>query len=612
MQQKNIQSTKPITSDLPIATSLDVNPSQEQSNQRTNVIFTALLQTTAVQKSYSDQTGKFPVQSFRGYNYVMILYDYDSNAILTKPIKTRQANKLTKAWTSLQERLQSNGYAPTLHILDNECSEELKKAFQKYNVNFQRVPPHSHRRNSAERAIQTWKNHFCSGLTTCDPKFPLTEWDLLLPQADPTLSLLRSSRHQPRLSAYACIDGNFDFNRSPLAPPGTRVVVHVTTEKRHNMAPHGVDGWYVGPSPEHYRCHKCYIPSTFGTRDALTVDWFPHNIPFPKVTADEYLRQTANDMLTLIQGTKTNPIPSLTFGSNITNAYVQIAQILKRATAPPPPTPSPPAAELRVPLITDHQAPPQQILAPTPPTPVSPNLPPKKAPTDKSDPPIQTPNSRQPPRPSRLAPRPSMRPASSPLAQATIDSSYSQHIAALTTTPPTAGKQGSLKKLLHGPDADTWKRGLANEWGRLLPHGIGITRPPPEWIDGTGTIFFIAKTQVPTGRKITYANFICTIRPQKAETHRVRMTAGGDKLDYPGDASSPTVSTLDAKIHINSTISDAHKGARHLGLDIKNYFLGTPMTYYQYIRVPPSTIPTELWNDPRYKIDINDDGYVYL
>ena len=33
-------------------------------------------------------------------------------------------------------------------------------------------------------------------------------------------------------------------------------------------------------------------------------------------------------------------------------------------------------------------------------------------------------------------------------------------------------------------------------------------------------------------------NFICNIRPQKTETHRVHMTAGSDKLDYPGDASS--------------------------------------------------------------------------
>jgi hypothetical protein len=73
--------------------------------------------------------------------------------------------------------------------------------------------------------------------------------------------------------------------------------------------------------------------------------------------------------------------------------------------------------------------------------------------------------------------------------------------------------------------------------------------PPAERIEGTGTLHFIKKFQVPKDRKATYANFVCNIRPQKTERHRVRMTAGGDKLDYPGDASSPTVSMLDAKIH---------------------------------------------------------------
>jgi hypothetical protein len=90
------------------------------------------------------------------------------------------------------------------------------------------------------------------------------------------------------------------------------------------------------------------------------------------------------------------------------------------------------------------------------------------------------------------------------------------------------------------------------------------------------------------------------------------MTAGGDKLDYPGDPSSPAVSLLDAKLHINSTISDAHKGARYLGIDIKNFYLGTPMAFFQYIRVRPSAVPQEVWDDPRYDIPIADDGYVYI
>ena len=109
-----------------------------------------------------------------------------------------------------------------IHILDNECSQDLKNAFKKYNVDFQRVPPHSHRCNAAERTIQTWKNHFITGLSSCDPKFPLSEWDHLLPQAEITLNLLRSSRRLPNLLAHACLFGNYDFNRCALAPPGTK------------------------------------------------------------------------------------------------------------------------------------------------------------------------------------------------------------------------------------------------------------------------------------------------------------------------------------------------------------------------------------------------------
>ena len=73
-------------------------------------------------------------------------------------------------------------------------------------------------------------------------------------------------------------------------------------------------------------------------------------------------------MLTRIQDKTTHPIPSLTYGSNVTNAYIQIAQILKRVTAPPlaPPDPAP---ERRVPLIT-HPAPEQRVLVPAPILPV--------------------------------------------------------------------------------------------------------------------------------------------------------------------------------------------------------------------------------------------------
>ena len=77
-------------------------------------------------------------------------------------------------------------------------------------------------------------------------------------------------------------------------------------------------------------------------------------------------------------------------------------------------------------------------------------------------------------------------------------------------------------------------------------------------------MFFTAKNRIPKDRKITYANFICNICPQNSETHRVLLTVGGDKLDYPGNPISPAFSFLNVKIHINSTISRAKYKARYM------------------------------------------------
>ena len=77
-------------------------------------------------------------------------------------------------------------------------------------------------------------------------------------------------------------------------------------------------------------------------------------------------------------------------------------------------------------------------------------------------------------------------------------------------------------------------------------------------------MFFTTKYRIPKDRKITYANFICNIRPQKSETRRVCLTAGGNKIDYPGEPSSPSFSLLNVKIHINSTISRAKNNARYM------------------------------------------------
>ena len=204
-QQQNIRSTKLNVPPLPLATSLDIAPSQVPGNLRTHDSFTQLIDMKCFARSYSDQTGRFPVQSSRGNKCIFIMYDFDSNAILSVALPDRRGSSIQKAWLQIFNQLTVNGYRPKLHILDNECFGDLKHSFTKNQVDFQRVPAHLHRRNAAERAIQTWKHHFIAGVTSTDPSFPLNAWDYLLPQCDITLNHLRSSRRQPTLSLLQSI-----------------------------------------------------------------------------------------------------------------------------------------------------------------------------------------------------------------------------------------------------------------------------------------------------------------------------------------------------------------------------------------------------------------------
>ena len=111
---------------------------------------------------------------------------------------------------------------------------------------YQLVPPHNHRANAAERGIQSFQNHFKVGLASLDPNFPIAEWDHLLTQAFLTLNLLRTANSNPRLSAHAYLFRQFDFNATPLAP---------------------------------------------------RLAFFPHTLPFPKVSTDDFLRQVAMDIV---------------------------------------------------------------------------------------------------------------------------------------------------------------------------------------------------------------------------------------------------------------------------------------------------------------------------
>jgi hypothetical protein len=173
----------------------------------------------------------------------------------------------------MEQELVARGLKPKLMKLDNVASKLLKDFLYHHDIVFQLVPPYSHRRNSAERAIRSFKDHLITVLCSTDKSFPMHLWDRILPQTVITLNMLRASRINPKLSAATYILGQYDFNRAPLAPPGTRIIAHETPERRITWATHGQDGWYIGPALEYYRCYMVYITKNRSSRVVETVDF---------------------------------------------------------------------------------------------------------------------------------------------------------------------------------------------------------------------------------------------------------------------------------------------------------------------------------------------------
>ena len=140
-------------------------------------------------------------------------------------------------------------------------------------------------------------------------------WCRLIDQETTTLNLIRPYRINPRLSAEAQLNGAFDYTFTPFAP---RVLVHKKVDKRQTWAPHGVNGWYLGQAPEHYRCHRVYITKTTSEKIVNTVQFSPSHCNMLKTSSAD----AATEAAASLTATLLNPSPSIPF-SNIGNEKLQ-------------------------------------------------------------------------------------------------------------------------------------------------------------------------------------------------------------------------------------------------------------------------------------------------
>ena len=115
---------------------------------------------------------------------------------------------------------------------------------------------------------------------------------------------------------------------------------------------------------------------------------------------------------------------------------------------------------------------------------------------------------------------------------------------------------------------------------------------------------------IPADRRkdVTYGRVVVNYRPQKEYLNRTRLTVGGDRIKYPWNVSTPTAALTTAKLVINSTISTPR--ARYMCCDLGNFYLGTPLYRYEYIRLSIKIFPQK-HIDAYNLLGLVHNGYVY-
>ena len=100
---------------------------------------------------------------------------------------------------------------------------------------------------------------------------------------------------------------------------------------------------------------------------------------------------------------------------------------------------------------------------------------------------------------------------------------------------PETGDMMEYRHLVANPKyRPIWKPAYGKELGRLAQGLPGVVK-------GTDTIVFIEKCDVPFDRwrDITYGRICANYRPEKEDPYRIRLTVGGNLINFPGDCGTP-------------------------------------------------------------------------
>ena len=183
----------------------------------------------------------------------------DSGSTWVYPMQHRNEGCMISARQCALDRMKLCGIVPKHQVLDNEESTASKAAILASGMTYELVPPNDHRRNLAEKEIQTCKDHFIRVLSGMDNIFPLHLWCQIIPQSERQLLLLRQSYANPNISLYAYLYGVHDYNAKPFVPIGMETLIHEKPSKRKTFSENFVEAYCLSTSPKNYRCWNLWV-----------------------------------------------------------------------------------------------------------------------------------------------------------------------------------------------------------------------------------------------------------------------------------------------------------------------------------------------------------------
>jgi len=389
-------------------------------------------------------------------------------------------------------------------------------------------------------------------------------------------------------------------------------------------------GWYVGPDFNAYRQYLVYLPATRAIISTNTLTWMANQVAVPLATQSDLIRAALQDLHEALNRGKLAQL-----AGTLPNTQVETLQELKdiltnsnsgTPTQPQPSgteTPSTPKTVQWDKGVLDNQGKTSKLPKYNAPENTAPVL---RVPDPQRD--LRVPPTRgslvedldgtwdtTPPPPAetnRRSPRLQAHIAADVQAVCEATKLLDDPNEEILYTPlpkhfsykavnPDTGALSEYRELRRSTDGPHWDRAMCHEIGRSFQ---GYNE-----IQGNNTCKFIKFSDVPKDRKVTYCRIVVADRPRKAEPRRVRVTVGGDKVDYPGETSTKTAELVTCKILINSVLSTP--GAKFMCMDLKDFYLGNPLPRKEYMRIAIVDLPQAIID--YYNLNEYDhNGYVYV